>query len=369
MRIVTIAKDCAYDGVALKANARYMVAESEEGNLRGIGAVSKSVPLDPFFREYKGEDLNGKKLLTWRTGGAGDIFMLQPAINAVKEKYRDVSITVVTMKPEPLIGNPGIASVVKMPMPFELLAEHDYHAMYQGLLEGDNPEARTECAVDIFLRRLHVDPASVSVKYPTLMLAPGESDWIKKEAYNLGLSETDRVVGIHAQTSAPLRNYPLDRLRDVAASLVASGYKILVFGSPADEEAVKIIRSAGGAYDVLPATKYTLRQALVLVRRCSLMIAPDSVFVQASAANRVPVVGLYGPFHSSLRMKYFQNAIGLDPKTACTPCCTHDFRPCVKGFPSPCFSLITVESILQAADMLLYPATETHLKCLEVPGA
>jgi hypothetical protein len=72
--------------------------------------------------------------------------------------------------------------------------------------------------------------------------------------------------------------------------------------------------------------------------------------VQTAGALEKPLIGIYGPFPSEVRMKYFKNAIGLDSKVVCAPCYKHDFRTCIKGFPSPCFSLIDAEDILQAVD-------------------
>jgi hypothetical protein len=59
-------------------------------------------------------------------------------------------------------------------------------------------------------------------------------------------------------------------------------------------------------------------------------------------------------------MKYFRNAIGLDTAVTCSPCFKHDFRACIKGFPSPCFSLVSVEDVLQAADYLKHKFTGRH---------
>jgi hypothetical protein len=59
-------------------------------------------------------------------------------------------------------------------------------------------------------------------------------------------------------------------------------------------------------------------------------------------------------------MKYFKNAIGVEPKVVCSPCFKHDFRPCIKGFPSPCYTQVNVEHVLQAVDFLKYKFTKSH---------
>ena len=75
-------------------------------------------------------------------------------------------------------------------------------------------------------------------------------------------------------------------------------------------------------------------------------IAPDSMFIHIAGALGIPVIGIYGPFHSNVRMKYFKNAVGIDIDCGCSPCFKHGHHPCPKGNPSPCFSLISEDNIL-----------------------
>jgi len=99
-----------------------------------------------------------------------------------------------------------------------------------------------------------------------------------------------------------------------------------------------------------------------MATRYDLIMSPDTFMVQVAGALEKPLVGLYGPFPSEVRMKYFKNAIGLDPSVVCSPCYKHDFRSCVKGHPSPCFTQVKPEDVLQAIDYLKFENTGNHFK-------
>jgi len=81
-------------------------------------------------------------------------------------------------------------------------------------------------------------------------------------------------------------------------------------------------------------------------------IAPDSMFIHIAGAFNIPVIGIYGPFHSETRMKYLKNSVGIDMEVGCSPCYLHGHQSCPKGDPSPCFSIVTPEIILEAFNKL-----------------
>jgi hypothetical protein len=128
------------------------------------------------------------------------------------------------------------------------------------------------------------------------------------------------------------------------------GVKIFLIGAKAQSTLAQFFK--GNYPNVYPAVDYNVRESIVLSTRYNLVISPDTFMVQCAGAQGIPLVGLYGPFPSEVRMKYFKNAIGLDPDVVCSPCFKHDFRPCIKGFPSPCFTLISPEEVLQACNYL-----------------
>ena len=363
MRIVTIKSRIEYEGVTLRPGLSYVMSEQHEEALTAQKVVDGSIPIDTRYKKYSGEDLNGKTLLTWRTGGVGDIFMLHPALKAIKKKYPECKIVFGTMCPWPVMNSPYIDRLIKMPFSADELEAADYHVMYEGLVESGKGDAATLHATDIYSRELCT--GEYEDKKPDSYTSRSELESVAEEMKKLGVTPEDIVIGIQVEPSSPVRRFPLDKLIYVAHSLIYDGFKVMVVGANDSGVNYKNVLNNARPDQILDGTRYTARESIVLASRYDLIIAPDSMMIQVGAAHDVPVVGLYGPFPSSIRMKYHKNSIGLDPKTVCTPCCIHDFKPCVKGFPSPCYSQVSPRDILEAVDYLLYPKIKRHLKCLQ----
>jgi hypothetical protein len=178
-----------------------------------------------------------------------------------------------------------------------------------------------------------------------------EMKWLATELKSLGITEKDFVVGIQIETSAPLRNYPKENLKTIIDILAKEeNVKVLLIGSAQQAPLAQFLK--GGYPNVIAAVNYDVRKSIILLNRDNIVIAPDSFIIQVAGALDKPLIGLYGPFASEVRMKYFRNAIGMESKVVCSPCYKHDYRACIKGFPSPCFSLVTVEDVLEAVDFL-----------------
>ena len=103
-----------------------------------------------------------------------------------------------------------------------------------------------------------------------------------------------------------------------------------------------------------------LRTAIIVASMMNYFIAPDSMFIHIAGAFRIPTIGLYGPFPSALRMKYFTRSIGIDAKTNCSPCFKHSHHPCDKGDPSPCMAMIQPKHILEAFDEITKEENENY---------
>jgi hypothetical protein len=104
---------------------------------------------------------------------------------------------------------------------------------------------------------------------------------------------------------------------------------------------------------------------MAIAKHMNLIVAPDSAMTHVAGGLGVPIVGIYGPFSSRLRMRYYFDAIGINAKTACSPCFTHGHEGCVKGNPSPCFSTIDVPTILVAIDYLFGKTNQPRLTDME----
>jgi ADP-heptose:LPS heptosyltransferase len=365
MRIVEIVKPFTNAGIKYEAGKKMVMAEDVEGSVRAIHGdkMGMSYPIEGSFRKYEGQDLTNKRLMAFRSGGVGDLAFLSPVFRYLKKKYPGCFIRVATGCRQPLEGLLEIDELYDMPFEASLLSTVDFAVFFQGILESGSEVSKRTHAVDMFFSYFGIDSLQFPKedKVPRLYFKKEELDWLKQTTANIGIKDDNYVIGIQMEPSAPVRTFPKEKMKPIVDLLSQEeNAKVVLIGSEQQEAVGKFFK--GNNPNVILATRYTVRQSIVLANRYDLVISPDTFMVQVAGALDKPQIGLYGPFPSEVRMKYFKNAIGLDPSTACTPCFKHDFRPCVKGNPSPCFSQINVDDILQAADYLKFKFTGAHFK-------
>jgi len=369
MRVVEIVKNFKRGIVDFKKDHKYVMAEDVESQLRSIygDSMGMSFPLENFYRPYKGEDLTDKKIMVWRTGGIGDLCFINPVFRYLKSKYKNCFIRVATGCKEPLMNLPEIDELYDMPFDAGLLETVDYHLQFQGIIEGRSEKSKTNHAVDMFFSYFNIDSTQLKpeVKKPRLVFTDKEILWRDEILKKFGILQEDYTVGIQVETSAPLRNYPKEKFKVIIDVLAKEEkLKIVLIGSEQQRALIGFLK--GNYVNVIDSVGLNVRESIIMATRYDLVISPDTFMVQIAGALDKPLIGLYGPFPSEVRMKYFTNAIGMDPKVACSPCFQHDFRACIKGYPSPCFSLINPEDVLQACNYLRKKSNRGDFKFMDV---
>jgi ADP-heptose:LPS heptosyltransferase len=351
MRFIEINKNFEKNGTKFLEGHKYVMAEDVEAQLRSVSgdAMGMSYPIENIYRPYKGEDLTGKRIMAWRTGGIGDLHFISPVFKYLKKRYPGCFIRMASACKQPLENLPEIDELYDMPFDVKLLEDMDFHLFFQGIIESGSEQSKKIHAVDMFFSYFKIDSTQFPPedKVPRIVLSDNEKKWVVEECNRLGLGQGDLVVGIQMETSSPLRNYPKEKLKVVIDILARENkVKIILVGTVQQNILANFFK--GNLNNVIPAVNYDVRKSIVFASRYNIIISPDSFLVQTAGALDKPLIGLYGPFPSEVRMKYFKNAIGMEAKVVCSPCFKHDFRTCIKGFPSPCFSLIEPEDILQA---------------------
>lgn len=311
--------------------------------------IGLEIPFNEVYNQYKNQDLTNKKLLCLRHGGGGDILFMATGIAELKRKFPSVKVgaAISEMYNGILKGNPNFHEILHIPISLKEWNEYHYHLIFENLIEN-NRLATQYNAYDLFLAKMGFNPKDVPPenKLPEISILEEEKDKVKKLLPNL--QSPRKKVGIQVEASSPIRKYPPFKLVDVCKELFSRGYQVYLFGSSAQRNTIESLAKMTKTIKVI----YPLREAITIASFMDFFIAPDSLFVHVAGAFRIPLIGLYGPFHSNLRMKYFINSIGINSKVPCSPCFKHGFHPCEKGNPSPCFSLITPEVIIKAFDKL-----------------
>jgi ADP-heptose:LPS heptosyltransferase len=363
MRMVEITKNFSNNSINYEAGRKFVLAEDTEAQLRTTFGenMGMSYPIESIYRPYKGQDLTGKKLIIFRTGGIGDLHWPIPVLKYLKNKYPTCYIKAASGCKQPLENNPYIDEVHNMPFDAKLMEDCDYHLFFQGILESGSEKSKVTHAVDMFFSYFGIDSIQFPAeeKRPQLFFTNAEVEWKDRELKRLGITDENYVIGIQMETSAPLRNFPKEKFKTVIDTLAKEqNVKIALVGVPAHDLIAGYYK--GHYPNILILTKYNVRQTMTMATRYNLIISPDTFMIQTAGALDKPVIGLYGPFPSEVRMKYFKNAIGLDASVKCSPCYKHDFRGCIKGFPSPCWTQITAEDVLQASDYFKFKFTGQH---------
>lgn len=310
------------------------------------GFVGLEIPFAEIYNKYEGQDLNNKKIMMLRHGGGGDILFMLTGASELRRIYPNMYLgAAISQQYEPIVRGSIVEKVYSMPLALDKWNEYHYHLIFEGVIES-NREAKEYNSYDLFMKEMGLDITKVNPenKIPSIDIFPSEIDEVKdKISY---INDSSKKIGIQIETSSPIRNYPPHNYIIIASELIKKGYKVFFFGGELqDKLATLLVQKIGvRSYN---ATSSSLRDSIVLASFMDCFIAPDSMFIHIAGALRIPVIGIYGPFLSELRMKYFKNAIGIDASTTCSPCFLHGHHYCPKGSPSPCFSLIKPELVIK----------------------
>ncbi len=317
------------------------------------GFAIMEIPFAEVYTKYDGSDLNGKKIIMLRHGGGGDILFMATGAAELKRKYPKAVIHfAIGEQYRGLIEQSDIVDGVE-PIPISLNKwnEYHFHLTFEGIIE-DNFRAKELNAYDLFLTQMGFDPQEVPPenKLPKIFLSDEEREEAQQKI--MSLYSLHKKIGIQIESSSPIRNYPQHSFLKVGKLLIDKGYDVYYFGGDGQDRMItSIVRTLGtNAYN---ASCSNIRDSVLLASFMDCFIAPDSMFIHVAGALGIPVIGIYGPFLGDLRMRYFMNAISIDAQTACSPCFMHGHFPCPKGDPSPCFSLITPEVILEVFEKLI----------------
>jgi len=107
-------------------------------------------------------------------------------------------------------------------------------------------------------------------------------------------NDTRQVIVIAPGAGWGAKQWPAERYGEVAARLVANGYRVLVNAAPGRQDALveAVVDASGGAAQTVGCT---IGELTSLLRRSSLLIGGDTGPLHLASALQVPVVALFGP--------------------------------------------------------------------------
>lgn len=288
-------------------------------------------------------NLNNSSLLIIRYGGIGDIIATLFGIYELKKRTKNLQIG--------YIASPSYSSVLTLfPLVEKIYAPvsniHDlkkykYICVLDDVLEMDK-EATTQPMQDIYAKHMGVD------KLNTGLLSPDK----RKRQH----------IGIQYKCDVPLRNYNINQTIETI-NLLLEQYpddNIYLLDKPDDFQTINYIHSKVKQNKRLIANgcgfkKQTLLELTYIIQNLKIVIGPDSGFLHIAGISKTPIVGLFGPFPSKLRLSHYLNAIGIDAHANCAPCFRHfPVSFCKFGCSeSKCLSTIKPQQIINAVDELI----------------
>lgn len=349
----------------------------------GVGSITVDpLRLECKYREYEGEDLTGKKLFIWRTGGAGDLIQMKVAIQEAKRRYPDCHIVLCCEGKYMglFAGDPHIDELRPYPVRLDWLNDADYHLCFEAFIE-QNEDAKRMNEADLFLNKFGYRNVPHASKVPILGCSTQALSDIDELLLKCDFRPDDLIVAIQLIVAAPIRRYPPAYLAVVGSEMARShGAKILWLGSPSqekeiDEMAIKRYNLERNSIN-LSAHCPTWQHTIAALARADVLLSPDSGSIHVAGSQKVivgpdykseyrfgfdearglthtPICGIYGPILSYQRLAYFRHAVGIDSDVICAGCNQHGYASCRRGFPSPCFQPIEMSYVLNTTMRLV----------------
>jgi len=305
-----------------------------------------NVKFKRLYRAYKGQDLEDKKLLIFRTGGIGDLLFIQPNLNYLKSKYPSCEIV--------FACGPQYQSMVEtwdcvdevLDLPFTLgsLQSANYHALFEGVIE--------RCKLAHSVNAYNLFSEWLGLNLPNELLLPkqdAKEDKLqfcleKLSEWNVGVKD---FIIMQLRASSPIRTPRPKFWIDMIDSLTDRGHKIVLTDNPRQTTYVdNFIKLTKNKDKVFNFCKYSesLDYSIALTKLAKGVVATDSALNHIAASLDTPCYGIYGPFPGEIRLKTYPKSRWVNAKRDCAPCYIHSPLPCPQAVDkfSPCYDNIDI---------------------------
>ena len=307
------------------------------------------------YRHYDGNDLTNKSLLVWRTGGIGDLLFIQPSLIFLKNKYPSCKITFACNPENQSMVKEWdcIDSVVSLPFDFRLMIQHDYHIVFEGVIERCR-EAEVENALCLFSRWMGLD-------IPKEELVPSQKVNISTLQYceeYLSKQSIDEFILIQPRASSVIRTPNPDVWVQVVNYLTEKNHKVILIDSPKNHNKIdEIIKKCDNQSSIFNFTKdsKSLSCMISMTYLSKLCISVDSSLIHITASLNKPGIGIYGPFPGSIRLSTYPTVEWVDCISDCSPCFKHNHNPCELSKDGYCISFnnLPFENLIQKIEKTL----------------
>lgn len=304
--------------------------------------LAKDQDLYKVYKKFdnKIHDLNDKNLFIIRSGGIGDLIFLTPIVRHLKIKYPSARIFLSCMpRLQPLFrGLPYYEGMLDVPIdiaemsdktPYGINPNNTYFMTIEGLIETD-PRAQTMNVYDLLKEVFGI---TESIPYnPEIAFDQRLFNSLKEYYFSEDETATVKLnIGFQMSSSALVRTWKPHYTVDFFNSWKIPNTRFFIFDSPNRKEYVQRylmkVNNPLISFVNLPQERSELRSSAHLVKMMDLVITPDSSIAHIAGCFDTPIVGLFGAFHSDLRLKYYKNVVALNAMTDC-PLAMGDYKCC-----------------------------------------
>jgi ADP-heptose:LPS heptosyltransferase len=340
--------------------------------------------------KYHGQDLTYKHLLVARSGGAGDIMMIAPALLKLRKLYPTCKITFVTdQRFTDIVKMLAVADHIGIwPIPESAFKNYDYYATFEKTIEGPNKDARTLHGVELFAKILGVTLDEEDTKVAPLYIGMKHKISVNEMLEKLDILtlakygvKRRKYVVIQFRSSGLKRSFDPGKLVEVIAKLTILDMDVFIVGGvkPVKLEDGKIglqkdcpvdfmIEDEAGNKGPHPRVhnmcgELKWPETAALIASADLVISADSSCLHIAGSLNVPCLGIYGPFPPELRTKYYPKCTVIKAEAECAPCFAHGSKPCShfnkERACSGCWDSVSVDSIVELAQTIVRGENES----------
>jgi ADP-heptose:LPS heptosyltransferase len=317
------------------------------------------------------------RILLIRPGGIGDAVLLIPAIKAIKQKYPDVSITVLAEKRNAatfkLCTNINDIFLYDKPKQLKQAVRCNYDVVI------DTEQWHRLSAVVARLTNAGVSAGYATNERKRLFTHPVpyshddyETDSFKHLLAPFGVSETAEIklpfldvpdaarekaklllgsmgdkefAVIFPGASIPERRWGVDKFRAVAERLSNNDIPVVVVGGEGDiSDGEKII---DGKHGLNLAGKCSLDETAAVIERCKVLVSGDSGVLHIGVGLDKATVSLFGPGIAKKWAPRGEKHIAINKNLPCSPCTKFGYTPRCP-IKAKCLADISVEEVVRA---------------------
>lgn len=361
-----------------------------------------------FLHKKKGQKKNEfvKRILLVKFWGIGNVIMLLPSANAVKQEYPEAKIDFLTLKKNKCVSESAAifdeiyilnndtmlkfvftafrTAFVLRKRKYDLIIDFEQFARFSSLfcaLIGKKNRVGFDTTGQHrgllytksipYNNSIHMTKSFLSLIKGTDVDFENRVDAVavnyKKEDFEyvrsflseFGFSEKDLLMTLHMGTSEnfSLRRWPVLKFADLADRLIDK-YRIkVIFTGLAEEErlakeAIRCIKNKKYAIDV--CGKFSFSQFVSIIKMSDMIISCDTSTVHIASSLYKAVVGLYGPNTPLLYGPWSISGIYFYKRLTCSPCITN-YNAKINKCRNPeglgaCMQKITVDEVLRGIE-------------------